>query len=245
MRLRDIPTSARIELLEPMPQRPSRRYLLQLATTNLQSFFNEIQSTGHSWAIGEQPIILTVASGQSEYLLPVGNEWGRPMDVTTMDPSNPSFIERQIPFFELADQKMDWNAPRNAQTFIDSAGHTAQRMSFYKKAFSNDTYVSVWPVPQMSSRYRILYSVGEWASQMSLDDSPLLTQHHALLTVKTAIDALPGSSWFADEKENRLRRNELRTSLNDRLPILMDQFRRFVRNVTQPRMTERILYAID
>lgn len=244
MRLRDIPTSARIELLEPIAQRPSRRYLLQLATTNLQSFFNEITQTGRPWAVCDQPIVLTVASGQSEYLLPVGDEWGRPLDVTTMDPSNPSFIERQIPFFELADQKMDWNAPRNAQTFIDSAGHTAQRMSFYKKGFGNDTYVSVWPVPQMSSQYRVLFSLGSWASEMSLDDSPLLTQHHSLLTIKTALDAVPGSAWFADEKENRLRRGELKESLNARLPIHMDQFRRFVRNVTQPRMTMRNLYEI-
>lgn len=245
MRLRDIPTAARIELIEPLPQRPSRRYLLQLATTNLQSFFNEIQATGHSWAICDQPIILPLASGQSEYVLPVGNEWGRPIDVTTCDPSNPSFIERQIPFFELADQKMDWDGPRNAQIGFDSAGHTAQRVSFYKKGFSNDTYVSVWPVPQGSSSLKILYSMGEWATRMSLEDSPLLTQHHALLTVKTALDALPGSSWFADEKDNRLRRSELQSSLSGRLPIHMEQFRRFVRNVTQPRMNMRELYVIE
>lgn len=167
------------------------------------------------------------------------------MDVTTYDPSNTSFTERQVPFFELADQKFDFNGPRNSQGGMDSAGHTAQRMSFYKKGFANDQYVSVWPVPQGSSSYRIIYSLGNWASEMSLDDSPLLTQHHALLVVKTALDALPGSAWFADEKENRLRRNELASSFAGRLPIHMEQFKRFVRNVTQPRMTERLLYAID
>lgn len=244
MKLRDIPTAARIELIEPLPQRPSRRYLLQLATTNLQSFFNEITQTGRPWAICDQPIILTVASGQSEYLLPTDDTFGRPMDVTTYDPSNPSSVERQVPFFELADQKFNFDGPRNYQGGMDSAGHTAQRMSFFKKGFQNDTYVSVWPVPQGSSSYRILYSLGNWASEMSLDDSPLLTQHHALLTIKTALDALPGSAWFADEKENRLRRNELQSSFAGRLPIHMEQFRRFIRNVTQPRMTERILEPI-
>lgn len=247
MRLRDIPTGARIELLGPYPQRPSRQYLLQLATTNTQSFFNEIQATGRAWAIGDQPIVLTVASGQSEYLLPVGNEWGRPIDVYTTDPSNSSFIERQIEFTELGDRLMDWEAPRNSQGYLDSAGHTAQRMMFYKKAFSNDQYVSVWPVPTGSSSYKICYSVGEWATQMSLDDSPLLTQHHALIVVKTAMDALPGTSWFdhSEEQENRLRRNELRASFESRLPILMDQWKRHIKNVTQPRMTWRNLYAIE
>lgn len=231
--------------MEPLSQRPNRRYLLQLATTNLQSFFNEIQATGRAWAIGDQPIILTVASGQSDYLLPVGDEWGRPMDVFTIDPSNSSFIERQIEFTELADRLMDWQAPRNAQTFIDSAGHTAQRMMFYKKSFSNDQYVSVWPVPQTTSQYKILFSVGDWASTMSLNDSPLLTQHHALLTVKTAQDALPGSSWWTDEQQNRLRRNELKDSFASRLPILMSSFQRHVKNITQPRMTMRNLYEIN
>jgi hypothetical protein len=245
VKLRDIPTAARIELLEPLSQRPSRRYLLQLATTNLQSFFNEITQTGRPWAVCSDPIILTVLPGQSEYLLPAGDEFGRVLDVTTYDPSNASFIERQVPFFELADQKFDWGGPRNQAVYTSSARHTAQRMSFFKKGFQNDTYVSVWPVPQESSSYRILYSLGSWATEMALDESPLLTQHHALLVVKTALDALPGSAWFGDEKENRLRRNELQSSLAGRMPIHMDQFRRFVKNLTQPRMTERLVYSID
>lgn len=245
MKLRDIPTAARIELIEPLSQRPSRRYLLQLATTNLQSFFNEIQATGRPWAIGDQPLTLTVAPEQADYVLPVGNEFGRVMDVTTYDPSNPSHIERQIPFWELADQRGDWNGPRNAQTRYYDSPHTAQRFSFYRKQFSNDVYVSVWPVPVDTAQYRILWSMGEWATQMSLDDSPLLTQHHSLLAIKTALDALPGTAWWDSEPENRLRRNELKESLSARLPILMQQFKRFVQNMTQPRMTQRLTYAID
>lgn len=245
MKLRDIPTAARIELIEPLAQRPSRRYLLQLATTNLQSFFNEIQATGRPWAIGEEPIILTVASGQTDYLLPVGNEFGRVMDVTTWDPSNPSHIERQVPFWELADERGNWPGPRNAQTYFYDSKHTAQRISFYRKGFSSDIYVSVWPVPNDTSQYRILWSMGDWASQMSLDDSPLLTQHHSLLAIKTALDALPGTAWWNSEPENRIRRGELQTSLSSRLPILMQQFKRFVQNVTQPRMTQRLVYSID
>ena len=245
MKLRDIPTAARIELLEPLPQRPSRRYLLQLATTNLQSFFNELTETGRPWAIGEEPLILTVASGQTEYVLPVGSEFGRVMDVTTHDPSNPSHIERQIPFWELADERGNWPGPRNAQTYFYDSVHTAQRLSFYRKSFTNDVYASVWPVPNDTSQYRILFSMGDWASQMSLDDSPLLSQHHSLLAVKTAQDALPGAAWWGNEQENRLRRNELQASFAGRLPLLMDQFRRFIRNATQPRMTQRLVYSID
>lgn len=240
MQLKDIVTNARVELLEPMNQRPSRRYLLQLATTNLQSFFNEIQGTGRPWAVCDQPLTLTVQSGKGEYTLPVSDNFGRVLDVTTFDPGNASFIERQVEFTELADQKFDWALPRNHQS---SGG--VERMSFFRKGYQSNVYVSVWPIPQGVSRYHILYSLGNYASEMALDDSPLLAQHHGLLVVKSALDALPASAWWKDEKENRIRRNELRESLSGRLPMLMDHFRKHVRNVTQPRMTQRLVYSID
>jgi hypothetical protein len=245
LKLRDIPTAARVELLEPLSQRPSRRYLLQKATFVTQSFFNRLTQSGRPWAVCDQPIMLTVAPGQSEYVLPVGNEWGRVLDVVTCDPSNLSFIERQVNFTELADQKFDWNLPRNYQGHMDSAGHTAQRLSFYKKGFANDQYVSVWPIPVQSSTYKIIYSLGNWASDMSLDDSPLLTQHHALLVCKTALDSVTSAAWWDDEKENRIRRKELTDSLSAQLPVYLRQFDEFVRNATQPRMTQRLTYAID
>jgi hypothetical protein len=80
---------------------------------------------------------------------------------------------------------------------------------------------------------------------MSLDDSPIITQHHFLLSTKTALDALPGSAWWSDEQQNRLRRNELAASLGNRLPDLLKQFDIFVRSMTTSRMTRRLTYAID
>lgn len=245
MRLRDIAYQSRIELLEPEPQRPSRRYLLQLATTNLQSFFNEISATGRAWSVCDNPLLLTVGGGVSEYLLPVGDEWGRPLDVTTWDSNDASHVEQQVSFTELADQKFDGGWPRNQGFAYDSAGHSAVSMAFYKKGFGNTQYVSVYPVPTTTSTYRILFSLGNWATDMALDDSPLMAHHHSLLVVKTALDALPASAWWASEQDNRLRRNELRESLSMRLPTLMKDFQRYIRSISQPRMTYRNLYSID
>lgn len=245
MRLRDIAYQSRIELLEPEPQRPSRRYLLQLATTNTQSFFNRLQQTGRPWAVCDNPVILTVGGGVGEYLLPVGDEFGRPLDVFTCNTSDPSFIEQQVTFYELGDKHFDWDTPNNSSYPMDNAGHSALRMSFFKKGFQNNTYISVSPVPQTSAQYKIIYSLGEWSSQMALDDSLLLAQHHSLLVIKTALDALPGSAWWASEAENRLRRQELRESFSGRLPVLTDQFQQWARSLTQSRMTYRQVYSID
>lgn len=245
MRLKDIAYNARIELLEPEPQRPSRRYLLQKATFVTQSFFNRLTQSGRPWAVCDNPLILTVVGGQSEYLLPVGNDWGRPLDVYTADTSNASFSEQQVTFYELADKRLDWGAPSNNAAMLDSAGHSAQRMAFYKKGFTNDVWVSIYPVPQTSSQYKIIYSLGDWAADMALTDSPLLPQFHSLLVCKTALDSVVAASWFSDEKENRIRRRELIDSLSAQLPLYTKQFDAYARSITQPRMSYRSVYSID
>lgn len=168
------------------------------------------------------------------------------MDVTTVNTANLAHIERQIPFWDFADLRTDWNAPANlpAITFYDSQ-HTAQRIAFFRKDFQNEAYAAVWPIPQFTCSYRVLYSVTGSAPTMSLDDSPILTQHHYLLSTKTALDALPGSAWWQDEDENRARRKELAASFAARLPDLQQQFERYIRSLTTPRMTRRLTYAID
>lgn len=243
MDLRDIATAARIDLLEPLPQRPSRRYLLQLATSNTQTYFNRLSNTGRPWAVAET--VLVVSPNVMEYLLPV-SDISKVMDVTTVGESSNAFIERQIPFWDFPDLRHDWNAPANlpAITFY-SPTHTAQRIAFYRKDFQNAAYCSVWPIPQFTASYRVLYSVTGSAPDMSLDDSPILTQHHYLLSTKTALDALPGSAWWASEDENRVRRRELAASFAGRLPELEKQFDRYIRSLTTSRMTRRMTYSID
>lgn len=243
MNIRDIATASRIELLEPLPARPSRRYLLQLATTNLQSYMNRLSNTGRPWSVSET--LLVVSPGVSEYLMPV-DDISKVMDVTTTDSDNPSHIERQIPFWDLNDLRTDWNAPANipAITFYDSQ-HTAQRIAFYRKEWQDSVFAQVWPIPQFTCAYRVLYGVKGSAPTMSLDSSPIITQHHPLLVTKTALDALPGSAWWSDEASNRLRRNELAQSFDQRLPDLIKQFDIYVRSMTTSRMTRRLCYSID
>lgn len=243
MDIRDICTASRIELLEPYSQRPSRRLLLQLATSNLQSYMNRLSNTGRAWSVAET--LLVVGAGVNEYLMPV-SDIGKVMDVTTVADNNDSFIERQIPFWDLNDLRTDWNAPANlpAITFYD-ATHTAQRIAFSRKNWEDAVWATIWPIPQFTATYRVLYGVKGAAPEMSLDSSPIITQHHFLLSTKTALDALPGSAWWADEQANRLRRGELLASLSQRLPDLLKQFDIFVRSMTTSRMTRRLTYSID
>lgn len=241
MNLRDVATAARIELLEPLAQRPSRRYLLQLATSVTQNYMNRLSNTGRPWAIAETQLV--VSPNLLAYLLPV-SDISKVLDVTTV--GDDAHIERQIPFWDLQDLRLDWNAPANlpAITFYDST-HTAQRIAFYRKDWNNAAWANVWPIPQFSAAYRVLYSVVGSAPTMSLDNEPILTQFHNLLVTKTALDALVGTAWFADESENRLRRKELALSLSSRIPDMELQFNRYMKSLTTSRMTKRLTYSID
>lgn len=243
MRIRDIATAARVELIDPLPQRPSRRYLLQLATTNTQNYYNKISATGRAWAVSEFDLI--VSPNVREYVATV-SDIGRVLDVTTKDDTNSYHIERPVRFWDLAESRAHWNAPANlpAITFYDSQ-HTAQRISFFRKNFLDAVYCEVMPIPQFSCVYRVLYANKGVASDMALDDSPILTQHHALIVTKTALDATPGSAWWDSEPENRIRRKELQESFKLRLPPMMDEFNKYVRNQVQPRQTQRLVYSID
>lgn len=243
MDLRGIATGARVELLEPFPQRPSRRYLLQLATSTTQNYMNRISNTGRPWSIAET--LLVVSPNVIEYLLPVDNI-SKIQDVTTVADNNDSFIEWQVPFFDFQDLRHDWNAPANlpAITFYD-ATHTARRIAFYRKNWENAAYCSVWPIPQFTASYRVLYSVVGNAPSMSLDQEPILTQFHNMLVTKTAVDALPGSAWWQDEDQNRIRRKELAASFASRLPEMEQAFNIYVRSLTTSRMTRRLTYSLD
>lgn len=204
---------------------------------------NRLSNTGRPWSIAET--LLVVSPNTIEYLLPVSNI-SKIQDVTTVNSDSDAHIERQIPFFDLQELRTDWNAPANlpAITWFDSV-HTAQRIAFYRKDWQNAAWCSVWPIPQFTCSYRVLYSVVGNAPEMPLDQEPILTQFHNLLVTKTALDALPGSAWWADESENRIRRKELAASLSSRLPEMEKQFNEYMRSLTASRMSKRMVYAID
>lgn len=204
---------------------------------------NRLSNTGRPWAVAET--LLAVSPNVSEYLMPV-SDVAKVMDVwTTGDDSN-AHIERQIPFWDLGDTRTHWNAPANlpAIAFYDST-HTAQRISFFRKDWQDAVWAKIWPIPQFTCSYSVLYGVKGSAPTMPLDSSPIITQHHFLLSTKTALDGLAGSAWWADESENRLRRRELKESFLMRLPDLEKQFNIYIKNMTVNRMTRRLTYAID
>lgn len=227
MKLRDLLHTARLELLEPRPQKPSYRHLLNLAVAVVQSRMNRLANTGRAWTVGDTT--LQTVEGQSDYEIgEVGV--GKVLDVTTLYPSGDYTSERQVAFFDLTDviDEEGWNAGG------------ARRIAFYRKGGQGSLWARVRPVPDAAVDYSITFSTGTWAQDAVLDDSPFLREHHHLFACEIARDALPAAEWWSDEKENRLRRAELFNALSRRVEQYGREFDLYVAALNAPRMTMRL-----
>lgn len=228
--------AARVELLDPKPQKPSYRHLLHLATAVVQARLNRVQNTGRAWAVGET--VLTVSSGTADYTVSANGmgTLGKVLDVTTYDPSNQDLEERQVPFHDLADIADGWS----------EWGDGAARIAFYRKDGGSQLWARVRPVPTDSASYLVSYAIGNWASSADLSSSPLFAQFHHLFVSELAYVALPAASWVEDEAENRLRRAELRTYLRERVSEQSKEFDRYIVSLAAPRNNYRVeAFAIE
>lgn len=238
---------SRVRLGSPRSQAPSDRQLLLLISTNIQSFINESGLNGSAWAVDELP--LTVAAGIEDYAIAEGSYFGKPIQVRTVYPENPAHIERDVEFFELGDINYDWNYPKNFGALVsnyDGSPHTAQRIAFFRKSGTDQVYARVQPVPQRAATYQVLYQIGDFGSVLSLDTAPLLPQHHALIELRSCIDALPHCDWDDDEAINESKRKQLALTFVPRSEQLERNFKTYLRQQTvSRRLSERILYEID
>lgn len=245
--LAEMREGVRQRLGEPLPQSPSPKAVMQSVCTHVQSlFFNRLANTGRAWTVGE-PYRLTVVANRDEYVLNVGPEWGKALDVYTIDTGNPFFISRSIPFWNVQDIHFNWSELSGYDLLSPWPGmspHNVQRMAFYRTP-DGSVCVKVQPAPQLSATYEILYSTGSWASEASLDESPLLAEHHALPEIRAAMSLLPLTKWGDDAKENRERRKEFAMSFARDESILFDDFQNYVRNINGSRMARMATMSFD
>ncbi len=217
---------------------------MQAVCTHVQSsIFNRVGPTGKSWTIDQ--VILSVASGQDTYTLNVGSEFGRAIDVYTYDPSNPSHIERSIPFWNIQDMHFNWGYPNNvASSFLtpDGSPNTATRIAFYRNNVG-DVSVKVAPIPMLNANYQVLFSIGNFIDTAGLDSSPLLSEFHMLPEVRAAISLLPQTEWH--DGDNSGQRKEFATALKNDEAIFIRDFENAIRNQVNSKMGLVYTMSID
>lgn len=230
-----------MDLDEPRPGQPSFRLVLNATLRSVQSLINRLSNTNKAWATGETP--LTVAPGQEEYALDVDVSFGKPLAVSVIQPGNPGLIPRYVDMFEVQNMYFDWGLPNNAGSWIwmpDGSPNTATRIAIFRKeGIADNIYVRVLPIPQLAATYTILYSIGNWIDSAALTTSPVLTEHHDLVAVTTAMSILASCKWWDDEAENRRKRRELWDSLSFTKGELQEDFDRYIGSMRVGKMRMR------
>lgn len=237
--------NVRLLCAEPRSQHPSVRAVFYSVLRTVQSAFNQLSNSNHAWATGEYP--LTVGNNEEDYEIPVAN-FGKALSIITKDDSNQSHIERLIDFFEIQNIAQGWELPNDAGNWMinwDGSRHTAQRIAFFRKDGSDNVWVRIKPKPMQSCEYRIIYSIGSWADDAGLNDSPLLREHHHYFEVSSALNLLPSCSWWGDEALNQTRRKELATSLLKEESRYSVDWSRYIGNMRIDHITSRFVMGID
>lgn len=227
----DMAQATRLLCDEPSPQKPSARRVLQAVIQNTQNFYSRLENTGQAWSL-KPDYSLNVSSNTGDYLLALDDSYGKPVQVLSTYPTNPSYIQRYIPFREFSSMNFDWPYPVNLASWIWSDGSpcTAMRMAFYYKD-DGSRWVRVLPQPQLSAIYTITFASGDWASTTQLESSPVLSQFHSLIEIWSAQSVLPSCQWWGDEAMNRAHRNELALALKNDEMRLTPEFQHYCRNL--------------
>lgn len=227
--LRVMQYNVRLLLDEPRAQQPSGLSVKKKVTDYCQRLINRANNTGRAWTLDETA--LSVAAGQDTYTLNVGSEYGKAINVYTVDESNPNHVERSIPFFETQNLQYDWGLPDNVGSWMltgDGSFHTAQRFAI-SRSFEGDVVVRVKPTPQLACSYVFQFSTGYVANSLSLDTTVLLEQHHAVPETQSAISLLSRCRWSDDIAADRDRRKDLAASLQYDLTTFNKDFEDFLR----------------
>lgn len=221
---------------EPLPQRPSGKRVLQAVLQNVQNLYSRLENTGQVWSL-KPDYTLQVTGQTSDFLLAIDESYGKPIQVLTYYPQNPSYIQRYVEFREFQDMNFDWGFPVNISSWMytDGSNCTAMRMAFY---YGDDgsRYVRVLPQPQLSALYLITFASGDWASTAVIGSSPVLSQFHSLVEIWAAQSILPSCQWWGDEAANIKHRQEIFVALKNDEARISDEFDRYCRNLVDDHM---------
>lgn len=229
--LQDMCVATRILCDEPRPQRPSAHRILMAVTQKTQSFYSKLENTGQAWSL-KPDYLLNVSANTGDFLLAVDDSYGKPVQVITTYPSNPSFIPRYVEFREFSYMNFDWPFPKNMASWImnDGSNCTAMRIAFYYQD-DGSRWARVLPQPQLNATYAITFASGDWASTAAMESSPVLTQFHQLIETWAAQSILPSCQWEDDQKYNMEHRKELFFALKNDEAEMQDDFQRYCRNL--------------
>jgi hypothetical protein len=236
-------SNVRLRCDDPLPNKVSVRRILLAVVDSLQTFYARLGNTGQAWSL--KPDYLLNVSAQSsaqsaDFLLAVDDSYGKPIQVLTYYPINPSYSPRFVDFREFSDMNFDWGLPANIASYMytDGSNCTAMRMAFYYQD-DGSRWVRVLPAPTLQASYLVTFESGDWTSTAALESSAVLTQFHSLIEIWASRSILPSCQWWDDQDANIAHRKEIKDALASDEARIGDEFDRYCRNLIQDHMTIR------
>jgi len=234
-------------LLNPKEQAPTPDQVFTNLTYEYQQIYNELDSTNLPWTYHEQTV--NVNGGGPDYL--VTEPTGKVLFVTA-NPGCDCHGAIPLEFADLADisstyrlfSPLDYGYSRD---FNENGGpwtFGGLQIAFYRK---DDGQLWFRLAPDICccslDNIKIVYSTGDWISNLSTDSTALLSQHHQLPETRTAQNLLPASEWLMDESANQARRANLDRSLARQEERYAKQFMYAKRMIHADESSERATFG--
>ena len=170
----------------PLPDSPSDPLLMQLLLDQTAHYTASLANTRNHWSVDKYD--QSVSAGTEDYVVPAGQNFGRPFLVHTADPNDPYHSRREIPIVLMQDADLRYVGPQQSGLVAD---HTATEVIFYRRY--ENWFVRFVPIPGGSATYSIWYeTVYEYGSP---DENIGVNAFHHLLRVQAALSALPHCGW--------------------------------------------------
>lgn len=198
----------------PWPNAPSFDRLFQLELSGEADILNATNISERPWAVNT--FQLNYTPGLAKYEINV-SDFGKAYLVTRIVPG-PYVTRINVPFTDLNAQQYGAIWPWYGYGGIWTIDNTIEKMSFFREGVTNAQYfVTIEPQPQQSAVYEITYVPGIVPASDPLESAVQLPEHASLIQYRGAMANLAYAKWYEDEKENRVKRQELAASFDYQL----------------------------
>ena len=177
-----------MDLDNPDLSSPNDDLIFLKAADVAQLRHNDAQNSPVAWSLRYWDI--QTSANKAEYLIPDGEQFGKPARIHTIDVNDRYHETRKIDVTEIQNVDEFYQGP---ETAVSSALHTAQVALFYYR--NSSPYLRLVPTPNGSARYRVWHEIGELPEAGLGSYLPAPAAFHRYFRISTSVACLGYCHW--------------------------------------------------
>lgn len=219
--------NVRRHLLKPREQSPNVDTVFGAILDEMRNFTNELTNSNVAWDVREYEVSLGGFDG--EYL--VGDGIGKILFCTANNNAYP--YSTLVDFVDLSDASTNWwtyetGTASRPEDWGYWAGYPGQ-VAFVRKGGS--LYAKMAP-NSGGINLKITAAAGDWAENVDLRSSAVLSEYHHLPEIRAAMNVLADAEWSDDAGKDEMKRKNLMATLPVQENRVYEQFRIAKRSLT-------------